>query len=149
MIEVLIVVIILGVLAGIVMGQFIGVTVDAERTAFVQSGRLFVDAFQRYHLDYGTYPNAAPGTLPPGLGYYIMSQRWESTTPVGGRWACHVNAFGVESTLGVFYGGGDIADPRNDDAYMQEIDLIVDDGDLQTGSFRKMGNNRYYFVVRY
>ena len=146
--EILIVVVILGTLAAIVIAQFNGVTVDAERTAFIATGRQFVMAAQRYELDYGIYPNAAPGTLPPGFGDYIRSQRWEGETPLGGLWDSHVDAYGVQASLGVFYGAGS-TDPHYDDAYMEEVDLMVDDGDLQTGSFRKMGGQRYYFVIAY
>ena len=30
---------------------------------------------------------------------------------------------------------------------MQEIDSVIDDVDLATGSFRKLAARRYYFVV--
>ena len=148
LLEILIVVVILGTLAAIVIAQFKDVTVDAERTAFIESGRQFVFAAQRYELDYGMYPNAAPGKLPPGFGDYITSQRWEAETPLGGLWDLHVDAYGVAASLGVFYGAGS-TDTHFDDAYMEEVDLMIDDGDLQTGSFRKMGGQRYYFVIAY
>ncbi len=144
LIEVLIVVIILGTLASIVIAQFVGVTIDAERTAFVNNGRIFTEAARRYELDYGVYPNAAPGTLPPGFGDYITAHQWVGRTPVGGVWDTAVNAFGVAASLGVFFPS---SDPNNDDAYMLEFDEMFDDGDLSTGMFRKMSATRYYFVI--
>jgi len=30
---------------------------------------------------------------------------------------------------------------------MQQIDEITDDGDLATGAFRKIADDRYYFIV--
>lgn len=144
LIEVLIVVIILGTLASIVIAQFVGVTVDAERTAFVNSGRIFAEAARRYELDYGVYPNAAPGELPPGFGDYITAHQWEGATPLGGVWDSAVDAFGVAASLGVFFTS---SDPNNDDAYMLDFDEKFDDGDLSTGMFRKMSATRYYFVV--
>ena len=30
---------------------------------------------------------------------------------------------------------------------MQQIDASIDDGDLTTGLFQKVGGKRYYFVV--
>ncbi len=53
----------------------------------------------------------------------------------------HRNAF----TLGVHFKNG--TGDRKDDAYMREIDAIIDDGDLASGSFRKLAPRRYYFVV--
>ena len=144
LIEILIVVVILGLLAAMVIVQFVGVRQDAEKAAFVSSAQGFVDAARRYYLDTGTYPNAAPGTLPPGFEYYITSQHWVAATPIGGKWDSQVNAFGVTSSLGVFYGGA--AAPK-DDAYMLEIDAAIDDGDLTTGRFRKVSNTRYFFTV--
>ena len=144
LIEVLIVVIILGTLASIVVAQFSGITVDAERTAFANNGRIFAEAAKRYELDYGVYPNAAPGKLPPGFGYYITAHQWEGRTPVGGVWDSAVGAFGVAASLGVFFPS---SDPNNDDAYMLLFDEKFDDGDLGTGMFRKMSATRYYFIV--
>lgn len=144
LIEVLIVVIILGTLASIVIAQFVGVTVDAERTAFVNNGRILTEAARRYELDYGIYPNAAPGVLPPGFGDYITAHQWEGSTPVGGVWDSAVNAFGVTASLGVFFPS---SDPNNNDTYMLEFDEMFDDGNLDTGMFRKMSATRYYFVI--
>ena len=144
LIEILIVVVILGTLASIVIAQFAGVTVDATRTAFANNGRIFTEAAKRYELDYGIYPDAAPGVLPPGFGDYITAHQWEGSTPVGGVWDSGVNAFGVAASLGVFFSP---SDPNNDDAYMLEFDEMFDDGDLDTGMFRKMSATRYYFII--
>ena len=141
-------VVILGILAAIVIVQFVGVADDAERTAFISSAKTFVDAAERYRMDYGTYPNAAPGRLPPGFGDYITYQHWERVTPIGGLWDTAVDAFGVEAAIGVFYGAG-APSPHRDDVYMQQIDALVDDGDLSTGSFQKMSSTRYFFILAF
>lgn len=148
LIEVLAVVVILGVLSGVVIAQFVDVAEDAEKAAFITSGKTFIKAAQRYQADYGAFPNGAPGQLPPGFGDYVTSHQWEAVTPVGGLWDSAVNAFGVEASLGVFFGAG-APSPHRDDAYMQEIDALIDDGDLATGGFRKMSNTRYFFIVSY
>jgi len=144
LIEILVVVMILGLLAAMVIPQFIDVTGDAQRTAFINSGRIFMAAAKRYELDYGAYPDAAPGQLPDGFGYYIQSNKWEGSTPIGGVWDSSVNAGGVTAALGVFFPA---SDPDNDPANMQKIDEIYDDGDLATGIFRRMSNTRYFFVI--
>jgi prepilin-type N-terminal cleavage/methylation domain-containing protein len=148
LIEILIVVVILGVLASVVIAQFTGVSDDAERTAFITSGRTFVEAAQRYQLDYGAYPNGAPGNLPPGFGDYVTAHQFEGVTPVGGLWDTAENAFGFTAALGVFFGAG-APSPHRDDDYMRQIDEAVDDGDLTTGSFQKVANTRYFWIVAY
>ena len=147
LIEILIVVVILGILAGVVIPTFGDFAGEAERAAFIQSGRQFVTAAHRYRLDYGIYPSAAAGVLPAGFGDYIRSQSWEAQTPVGGVWDADVGLYGVTASLGVRYTGPDVSDPRNDDVFMQEFDAIFDDGDLVTGAFRKMNGDLYQFVV--
>ncbi len=145
LIEILIVVVLLGILASVVIVQFTGARDDAERVAFITSSRLFVEAARRYHLETGTYlEDASTGTLPDGFGDYVLASAWESPTPIGGKWDTELNSFGYTSSLGVHFQGGG---PRKDDAYMQEIDAVIDDGDLGTGAFRKMGGRRYYFVI--
>ncbi len=44
---------------------------------------------------------------------------------------------------------GRSSEPRRDsaDTYMQEIDSAVDNGDLSSGFFRKLADERYYFVL--
>jgi prepilin-type N-terminal cleavage/methylation domain-containing protein len=148
LIEILVVVVILGVLASIVIAQFTGVSDDTERTAFITSGKIFVEAAHRYHLDHGSFPNGAPGQLPDGFGDYVTAHQWESVTPIGGLWDSAEHAFGFTAALGVFYGAG-APSPHRDDDYMRQIDEAIDDGDLSTGSFQRVAATRYFWVVAF
>lgn len=144
LIEILIVVVILGILAGIVLVQAKDAREDAEQVAFINCGRIFVNAAMRFFIDTGEYPeDAGSGFLPTGFGDYITSNQWEGGTPLGGVWDAENNSFGLTSAVGVHF----MAGPRKDDAYMQQIDAAFDDGDLATGGFRKIADDRYYFVV--
>ena len=72
-------VLISGVLVSIVIAQFRDSTDDAARTAFVASGRSFIEAAQRFQLDHGEFPeSAASGILPDGFGDYIQANYWTS-----------------------------------------------------------------------
>ncbi len=144
LIEILIVVLILGLLAAMVIPQFLDVTGDAQRTAFVNSAKIFVAGAKRYELDYGEYPDEKHGELPDGFGDYIQSNKWESATPIGGDWEAKVDTGGVTAALGVHYEDGD---PNHDPAQMLVIDEMADDGDLATGAFRQFGDKHYFFVV--
>ncbi len=143
--EVLIVVLILGVLAAMIIAQFAGATDDAQRTAFIANGRIFREQAKHFQLDNGEYPeDASSGSLPDGFGYYVQEDKWVGGTPIGGVWDAELNSFGLTSSIGVhFYGAGQ----TRDDAYMRQIDAAMDDGDLATGSFRKIAGDRYYLVV--
>jgi prepilin-type N-terminal cleavage/methylation domain-containing protein len=145
LIEILIVVIILGVLAAIVIPQFLGVTGDVERGTFVADVRIFGNAAERYRLDTGEYlEDSASGVCPAGLEAYIEEAKWESVTPIGGVWDAELDSFGIKSALGVHFNG---EGETRDDAYMLLIDEAFDNGDLATGMFRKLADDRYYFVL--
>jgi prepilin-type N-terminal cleavage/methylation domain-containing protein len=147
LIELLIVMVIMGVLASLVIAQFRDSKDDAARTAFVSSGRAFLEAAQRYQLDNGDFPeDSASGTLPAGFGDYVTATYWEGGTPIGGVWDAEKDSFGITSGVGVHFDG--TGDTR-DDAYMQQVDRSIDDGDLTTGGFQKIDDGRYYFIVAY
>jgi prepilin-type N-terminal cleavage/methylation domain-containing protein len=144
LIEVLIVVVILGILATIVLATFRGTTEDAEQTAFTASGRIFSDAALRYWIDNREYlEDASSGVLPAGFEPYVLESAW-GETPIGGVWDTELNSFGIVSALGVHFDG---TGETRGDAYMLEIDAVVDDGDLTTGGFRRLAGDRYYFVL--
>lgn len=146
LIEILIVVVILGILAAVVIVQISGMRADAERSAFISSGQIFQEAAYRYFLDNGAFPpDRRSGRLPDGFGDYITSQSWERLTPIDGLWDMEADSYGLTSSLGVHFKSG--TGDRKDDAYMQKIDAIIDNGDLATGIFRKLAGRRYYFVI--
>jgi prepilin-type N-terminal cleavage/methylation domain-containing protein len=144
LIEVLVVVVVLGILAGMVIGQFVNVTVEAHQTTFINNGRAFADAIRRFQFENGYYPVAAPNTIPPGLEEYLDNQSFLGGTPIGGVWNVSADAWGVQAAIGVFFPPpvGQVED------YMLEIDAKIDDGDLSTGIFRKGAQSHYFFVVR-
>ncbi|MCP3905976.1 MAG: type II secretion system protein [Planctomycetes bacterium] len=144
LIEILIVVTILGILASIVIALVNVTTEDAQRTAFVSSGRVFSKAAQRFWLDNGgPLEDASSGVLPAGFDPYVQETAW-GETPIGGVWDTELNSFGIGSALGVHFDG---TGQTRDDTFMTEVDLVADDGDLTTGSFRKLAADRYYFVL--
>jgi prepilin-type N-terminal cleavage/methylation domain-containing protein len=144
LIEILIVVVILGILAAIVIPQFTDAAGDTERAAFAASGRSLNESAMRYWIDNGQYlEDASSGVLPTGFGPYITETSW-GETPIGGVWDTELNSFGLTSALGVHFNGQGLT---RDDAYMLEIDTVVDNGDLSTGGFRKLAGDRYYFVL--
>lgn len=144
--EVLIVVVVMGTLATMVIAQFWGVTIDAEQAAFATSARTFMRAVELYKMDHGgSYPNgAAPGVVPPGLEEYILPNQWAAATPIGGQWDSAANAWGYTFTLGVFFPPP--VQPEEAD-YMLKFDQAFDDGDLSTGSFQKLSNTHYFFIL--
>lgn len=144
LIEVLVVVVVLGLLAAMVIAQFVNVTTDAHQTTFINNGRAFADAIRRFQFENGYYPVGAPNTIPPGLEDYVDAQSFLGGTPIGGVWKVSADAWGVQSAIGVFF-----PPPVGQlQSYMLEIDAKFDDGNLSTGIFRKGSQSHYFFVVR-
>lgn len=145
LIEILIVVVILGILASIVTTQFASAFGEAERTAFVTDLRAYLKGAEAFYLDTSTYPPATDtGDVPTGFENYVDAGRWQRITPIGGSWDVEFNSYGVESALGVHFESS-AAIP--DDDFMISIDRVIDDGDIDTGRFRRLAADRFYFVI--
>ncbi|MEM9417841.1 MAG: type II secretion system protein [Planctomycetota bacterium] len=147
LVEILIVVVILGVLAAIVIPQFADATRQSSKSVFVANLRHYTEAAQLYMFDTGEFPpDSSSGQLPTGFDDYIDADQWAGGTPIGGVWDIeHQDSGGVESALGVHFDG---TGETRDDIYMREIDEMIDDGDLNTGRFRKLEDGRYYNIIR-
>ncbi|MEM6458325.1 MAG: prepilin-type N-terminal cleavage/methylation domain-containing protein [Planctomycetota bacterium] len=146
LIEVLIVVVILGVLASIVIPQFADATGQSSKAVFAANLRHFAEAAQLHQFDTGEYPaDGNSGQVPAGFEDYIDTAKWEAVTPIGGVWdAENQDEGGYASAIGVVFNG---TGQTRDDLFMRDIDALLDDGDLATGVFRKIADDRYYFIV--
>ncbi|MEM8737725.1 MAG: prepilin-type N-terminal cleavage/methylation domain-containing protein [Planctomycetota bacterium] len=146
LVEVLIVVVILGVLAAIVIPQFADATAQSNKSVFASNLQGFAKAAQLYLFDTGEYlPDSSSGQMPAGFDAYINPGDWTGGTPIGGVWDAEFEGEGdVKSALGVHFDGTGMT---RDDTFMQDIDELVDDGDLTTGGFRKLSSERYYIIL--
>jgi prepilin-type N-terminal cleavage/methylation domain-containing protein len=146
LIELLIVVVILGFLAAIALPMVNNASEQTRRNAFAQDVKIFARAAQRYSFEHGEFlEDSATGVCPAGLEEYIEVRKWTQETPIGGSWDAEFDSFGITSGFGVDFANGPGAD--RDDAYMAEVDALLDDGDVNTGTFRKIADGRYYYVI--
>ena len=145
LVEVLIVTVILAIIAAVVMPMF-GQTMDTTRRGtFVTDLQTFARQAEIFRAKTGQYlPDGGSGVLPIGFEDYIDAEDWENGTPVGGVWDSEHNSSGVTFAIGVHFDG--TGDTR-DDAFMTFVDEIFDDGDVNAGKFRKLGADRYYYVM--
>lgn len=145
LVEILIVVVILGILAAIVIPAFSNAAQDTRKTAFTRDLNTYTQAIMRYQVDHDEYPpDGSSGNMPAELTGYADRGRWGENTPIGGVWDNETDDSTITAAMGVhFNGSGD----NRDSTYMTEIDRIVDDGDLATGSFRTLAAGRYYRVI--
>ena len=145
LIEVLIVLIVLGLLAGIVMANVGTASEDSRRGAFITSLKTFVRLESGYRAETGNYlEDASSGVCPAGFERFIRREDWERITPIGGVWDSQRDEDGITSAIGVHFSG---PGATRDDAYMLKLDLQFDDGNLATGGFRKLESDRYYWCI--
>ena len=146
LVEVLLVVTIVGILAAVVIPSFANATVETQQKAFAACLKTFYAAAMYYEAKTGEYPaDSSSGNCPAGWEDYIDKDIWTRPTPVGGVWDTEFEDSGVTSAVGVHFGGSHNNNPG--DAYMSEVDELIDNGDLNTGSFRKIAGDRYYIIV--
>ncbi len=144
LIEILIVVVLLGILAAIVIPSFAASTEETERATFASSLKTLARACEIYKYKNGDYPaDGSSGTIPTGLDDYISRGSFEGGTPIGGVWDTEFNDSSVGAAVGVHFHH----DTPKDDAYMTEVDRLLDDGNLGTGAFRKLGGDRFYYIL--
>lgn len=144
LVEILIVVVILGILAAIVVPRFAGASQDARIAAFISSLTTYADTAEYYNAREGNYPqDGSSGEVPIGMEDYIDEAEWTSPTPIGGVWDAEFNDSGVSAAVGVHF----FNSPNPGDALMILIDERFDDGNLDSGLFQKLADDRYYYIL--
>lgn len=146
LVEILIVVVILGVLSAIVIPSFAVANDEARQATFASNLRIMEDGCAIFLVQNGVWPDdGSSGEIPEGLDEYIPTDDYENGTPIGGVWDCENNdAGGVTFAIGVHFDGTGIT---RDDTYMNAIDAMLNDGDVETGAFRRIAGGRYYTVM--
>eukprot|EP00913_Durusdinium_trenchii_P006313 g5925.t1 len=103
------------------------------------------EACEMYRARTGQYPaDTSSGVFPPELAGVIQVSEFENGTPIGGVWDTELNESGIGAGIGVHFDG---TGATRDDAFMLEIDVLMDDGDLAGGAFQKLAADRFYYIL--
>lgn len=132
LVEIMIVVVIIGLLAAIAIPAFMSSRTRSQATALANNFRVFSDAFEVYATENGTWPpDAGPGGMPTGMAESLRT--WNEPTPVGGQWDWDRGVLGISA-------GVTLINSNAPDSVLERIDDILDDGNLSTGRFQRLGN---------
>ena len=142
LVEIMIVVSIITLLAVIAVPSFLRARQRSQNTKFINALRVASDAVSLYAMEHSAYPpDVNRGIVPPGLRSYLdPTLNWTSATPIGGRWDWDFDSSGIKAAVSVVQSTASLAQ-------LQEIDAMYDDGNLETGRFRQIGNDRYSDIV--
>ncbi len=142
LVEIMIVVAIISLLAVLALPSFLHARRRAQNTLFINEMRVTCNAFQLYAQENNSYPpNVAPGVLPPGMStYFGPNFDFSASTPIGGNWDWANRKAGNFIGVSVF-------NPSSDITQLQEIDAMMDDGNLATGGFVQAAASRYISIL--
>jgi type II secretory pathway pseudopilin PulG len=116
------------------------VQLSGKNTRFVNDLRIFVQSFEQYALENGTWPpNVGAGLVPANMTTALHISVWTSVNTVGGRWNWDRGINGITAAVSTVT----VTAP---DSQMQTIDAKIDDGDLTTGIFQKV-NGRFSYIL--
>jgi general secretion pathway protein G len=134
LVELMIVVAIIGLVAAIAVPGFLKARNSARNSRFTGDLRTARQAFIVYSMEQGAYPaDETPAVTPSGMGPYLGRFDWTADTVLGGQWDWDYKVFGITAGVSVYR-------PSSSAAEMAKIDGLLDDGNLNTGSFRSRAN---------
>ncbi len=139
----MIVVALIGMLAAIAVPVMRHQQQRVQNGRFVSDLRIFAQAFETYATRNGKWPaDASPGAVPAGMSGELRDGAWTvAQTSIGGQWDWDYKSLSFTACIGIH--------PVNlPVAQMQEIDRLIDDGNLATGSFRSSGSNYYVYILQ-
>jgi prepilin-type N-terminal cleavage/methylation domain-containing protein len=139
LVEIMIVVVIIGLLAAMAIPALKRVQQSARSSRFINDLRVFAQSFEQYALEHGTWPpNVGSGTVPVNMTTALQVSVWTSRNTLGGRWNWDRN-FNFTAAVST-------TDVTVTDEEMAVIDAKIDDGDLDTGNFRKV-DSRFSYIL--
>ncbi len=134
----MIVLVIIGLLAAIALPAFQRIKKRSIATRYANDFRQISEAFLRFSLETGAWPAAtvAPGNIPSDVPAGYLPSRYAETSPMGGgyTWSGSTARIRLISTQAT-------------DDVMQQVDAILDDGNLATGKFSRMTSGGYHLQL--
>jgi prepilin-type N-terminal cleavage/methylation domain-containing protein len=141
LVEIMIVVVIIGLLAAMGIPALGRVRERTENTTVANDLRTFSAAFDQYALEFGSWPaDGAAGVVPVEMTGRISAAAWTRGTPGRGRFDWENGGVGIQAGISLF--GCTFSDER-----LAKIDAMIDDGNVNTGKFRRILDGRPVYVM--
>ena len=142
MVELMMVMAIIGLLSAIMVPVGKMAIQYRENSLTAHQLRTAIQAFELYRSEAGDYPpDKTPGVTPPEMVEafeYFKLDWWGDKTPIGGKWDWD-NGYHFPFSVS-------IAAPDRTFKQRQDLDKMIDDGNLYTGKFRAVGSHHHYIL---
>lgn len=143
LVEILLVVAIIALLSAFIIPAINMAIRHRENSLCASHLRTAVATFEMYHSEVGNYPaDKTPGEIPPEMNDYFselnIDDWWSRPTELGGSWDWD-NGYNFKYSVS-------ISSPTKSSDQLVDFDRMVDDGNLSTGKFRKVGNQYHYIL---
>ncbi len=146
----MVVMVIISLLAMLSIPAFQKIQRRSRSTTIASDFRTFAAVFNAYAQEHGAWPvDTDPGEVPTGLEGQLNSTAWARVTPMGGRynWEQDQLHAGTRYKAAISISGTSDAPLVVDANQLLDIDTVIDDGNLSTGSFRTGANGDGLFIV--
>ena len=139
LVEIMVVVVIIGLLVAMAIPGFQRVRYSAVSKRYLNDVRQIVAGAERRAMEAGAYPPNGIGALHPDLRGYVPDSLFGTATPLGGVWDWDYDQNGFKASVSVYQFTAD-------DDLLLYIDRSCDDGNLNSGIFRKDGSKVIYVI---
>jgi len=139
LVEIMVTVLIVAILAGLAIVNIQRMYVRSRAVLISVNLRSFENAFNSYFIDNSAWPVDNHITYVSGMEPYINPSDWASYA-MGG-------SFNWEGPSFYTYAGISLTDSTAPAWHLEEIDRVLDDGDLTKGNFYKAPNDRYTYII--
>lgn len=156
LVELMVVITVISMLMLAVIPAYDRIRRKARAAAVANDFRVFAAIFQAHAHETGSWPpEATAGTVPAGMtAEELKSESWTRQTSMGGQFDWEFNQVQPGGTspggrwrAAIAINSTDGAPLLTDPDLLEEIDTILDDGDLTTGNFRLSGDGGPLFVL--
>lgn len=152
LVEIMVVVAIISFLAMMAVPAFRKLQSRARATATANDLRVFETAFETYASEKGVFPpSASPGELPPEMAGRIKGDDWTQASPIGGHftWERNVDFGGNKVSAAITITSTSDSTLTGNAAELEELDRILDDGNLSTGNLIFGGSGSVVWIVEH
>ncbi len=153
LIELIVVIVVLAILAGVAVPQFVDYGEKAATSRMAANFKTIARAYMQYRVDKGAWPPDNDGSS--GQAYlcqeYLANNMWESASPIGGLWNWNSGLSGGPADVCIYNAGS--SPSAKTTRIMTGVDSILDDGNLSTGTFQFEpgswgGTYRYWIMLQ-